>query len=137
MTSIFSRIVRGEIPSARVFEDDETLAFMDINPFSRGHTLVICKQEYPRLLDVPSDLVAAVARTTQRVARAVVASLQPDGFNVLQNDGAAAGQVVFHYHVHIIPQWEGQRVSVLKRTGEPADMAELEEIASQIRKHIV
>lgn len=107
MASVFSRIVKGELPAAKVYEDDLTLAFLDINPASRGHTLVICKEEYPDFLTMPPELVAAVARTSQVVARAIKAALQPDGFNIIQNNGAAAGQVVFHYHVHIIPRWEG------------------------------
>lgn len=135
MASIFTRIVNGEIPSVKVYEDDQTLAFMDINPASRGHVLVICKQEYASLLDVPPDVVAAVAQTTQRVARAMVAALTPDGFNVVQNDGTAAGQVVFHYHVHIIPRTKGDRVSPFARHGS-ANIPELEAVAAEIKKHI-
>lgn len=107
MSSIFSRIVRGEIPAAKLYEDDLTFAFLDVNPGSRGHALVICKEELPDLLSLPPELVAAVARSTQIVARALMAALKPDGINVVQNNGAAAGQVVFHYHVHLIPRWEG------------------------------
>jgi len=109
MASIFSQIVNGEVPAAKVYEDDKTLAFLDIRPAARGHTLVICKDEHPSLLDVPPDVLSAVAHTTQRVARAIKEALHPDGFNVVQNDGPAAGQVVFHYHVHIIPRWEGDK----------------------------
>lgn len=136
MASVFSRIVAGEIPSASIYEDEQTFAFLDINPVSRGHTLVICKEEYPGLLSVPAALVAAVAQTTQRVAHAIVAALQPDGFNVLQNDGAAAGQVIFHYHVHIIPRWEGDSLKPLQLTGTSADMATLQQLAAQIRHHL-
>lgn len=107
MASIFTRIVNGEIPAAKLYEDDQTLAFLDVSPATRGHALVICKQELPGLLDLPPELAAAVARTTQRVARAIVAALCPDGLNIVQNNGAAAGQTVPHYHVHIIPRWEG------------------------------
>lgn len=135
MASVFSRIVSGELPATKVYEDEHTLAFMDINPASPGHTLIICKQEYPRLLDVPPALVAAVAQTTQRVARAIMAALQPEGFNVLQNDGAAAGQVVFHYHVHIIPRWQGDRAVHFPKS-EAADPTKLAELAAQIQAHI-
>jgi histidine triad (HIT) family protein len=107
MSSIFTRIVRGEIPAAKLYEDDLTFAFLDVNPGSRGHALVICKEELPDLLSLPPELVAAVARSTQIVARALIAALKPDGINIVQNNGAAAGQVVFHYHVHLIPRWEG------------------------------
>lgn len=135
MASIFSRIVSGEIPAARVYEDDLTLAFMDINPASRGHTLVICKEELSGLLDLPPDLLAAVTRTTQRVARAIVAALKPDGFNLVQNNGAAAGQVVFHYHVHIIPRWEGDRALAHWKPGT-SDPATLQALASEISAQI-
>ncbi|NJK79357.1 MAG: HIT family protein [Chloroflexaceae bacterium] len=135
MASIFSRIVSGEIPAAKVYEDDLTLAFMDIAPASRGHTLVICKTEYPQLLDLPPDVVAAMAQTVQRVARALMATLQPDGFNVLQNNGAAAGQTVFHYHVHIIPRWQDDKALGLWQPGE-SDPATLPELAAQIRANL-
>jgi histidine triad (HIT) family protein len=131
MASIFSRIVSGEIPAARLYEDDQTLAFLDINPASRGHALVICKQELPDLLSLPPELAAAVARTAQVVARAIVAALQPDGFNIVQNNGAAAGQVVFHYHVHIIPRWAGDRALSPWRPGS-ATPDELRELAAAI-----
>lgn len=131
MASIFSRIVGGEIPSAKLYEDDLTYAFLDINPAARGHSLVICKAEQPGLLDLSPELVAAVASTTQRVARALVAALKPDGFNIIQNNGAAAGQVVFHYHVHIIPRWEGDR-AVRGWTPGSSTPAELAALAAQI-----
>lgn len=135
MASIFSRIIDGEIPAAKVYEDDQTLAFLDINPASRGHTLVICKPELPGLLDLPPELLAAVANATQRVTRAIAASLNPDGFNIVQNNGAAAGQVVFHYHVHIIPRWEGDRAVGAWRPGT-ATPEELRATADLIRGEI-
>lgn len=135
MASIFMRIIKGEIPSARVYEDDLTYAFLDINPASRGHTLVVCKEEQPGLLDLSPELVAAVARTVQIVARAVVAATGADGFNVVQNNGAAAGQVVFHYHVHIIPRWDGDRALAYWRPGT-ATPDELQALVAQITAHL-
>lgn len=135
MASVFSRIVKGELPAAKVYEDDLTMAFLDINPAARGHTLVICKEEYPDLLALPPDLAAAVARTTQIVARAIKAALKPDGFNIIQNNGAAAGQVVFHYHVHIIPRWEGDQAVRGWRPGT-ATQDELQQTAALIREQI-
>lgn len=131
MASIFSRIVSGEIPAATLYEDDLTLAFLDVNPGSRGHTLVICKQELPDLLSLPPDLLAAVARTTQLVARALMAALSPDGLNVVQNNGPAAGQTVFHYHVHLIPRWDGDGALNAWRPGK-ATPDELRELAALI-----
>lgn len=133
MPSIFSRIISGEIPSFKVYEDQQTLAFMDINPAARGHTLVICKEEYPDLFALPPETLAAVAQTTQRVAQALRDALKPDGLNIIQNNGSAAGQVVFHYHVHLIPRWEGDQVLRLWKP-QPGDQAELRALAEQIRQ---
>jgi histidine triad (HIT) family protein len=130
--NIFAKIVRGDIPSARVFEDADTLAFMDAFPQVRGHTLVIHKRSVARnLLDIdPADL-AAVMATTQRVARAVRAALNPDGIVITQFNGAPAGQTIFHLHVHILPRWNGV---ALGRHGEGgmADAGELKALAAQI-----
>jgi histidine triad (HIT) family protein len=131
MPSIFSKIVSGEIPSFKIYEDDETLAFMDINPASRGHALVICKAEHPDLFSIPPETLAAAARTTQLVAQAIRDALHPDGLNVIQNNGSAAGQVVFHYHVHLIPRWEGDSAVRLWRPGN-GDMDELRSLAEQL-----
>ena len=127
MASIFTRIVSGEIPAAKLYEDAQTLAFLDVAPASRGHTLVICKQELPTLLDLSPDLLAAVARSVQLVARAIMAALQPDGLNIVQNNGAASGQVVPHYHVHIIPRWAGDQALRHWRPGTitPDELREL------------
>lgn len=133
MASVFSRIVRGELPSAKVYEDELTLAFMDIHPATRGHTLVICKEEHPDVYSTPPELLAAVARTTQRVALAIRSALKPDGLNVLQNNGTSAGQAVFHYHVHLIPRWDGDGLSVRRLPHQAVSAAELAQIAEQIR----
>ncbi|MFV9503485.1 MAG: HIT family protein [Oscillochloridaceae bacterium umkhey_bin13] len=127
MASIFTRIVQGDIPAAKVYEDDLTLAFLDINPASRGHCLVICKEERPGLLDLSPEQLTALSLTTQRVAQAIMTALQPDGFNIVQNNGAAAGQTVFHYHVHIIPRWNGDHALAAWRPGSttPAELADL------------
>ena len=133
MPSIFSKIVSGEIPSNKVYEDEQTLAFMDINPASRGHTLVICKAEHPDLWSIPPETLAAVSATMQRVALALREALQPDGLNVIQSNGAAAGQEIFHYHVHLIPRWEGDKAVRLWRP-QPSQQDELRAIAEQVRQ---
>lgn len=130
--SIFGKIARGEIPAAKVYEDEATLAFLDIGPASRGHTLVIPKDEHADLLRMPPELLAAVGATVQRVARAIQAALAPDGINIIQNNGAAAGQTVFHYHVHIIPRWAGDGAVQLWAPGT-AGPDEIEALAQQIR----
>jgi histidine triad (HIT) family protein len=132
MASIFTKIVNGEIPAIKIHEDDDTLAFMDISPASRGHALVICKAEHADIHAVPPELLAAAARAVQKVAGAIQAALRPDGINVIQNNGAAAGQTVFHYHVHIIPRWEGD--GAIKPWGHfQAGPDDLRAIAEQIR----
>lgn len=133
--TLFTRIANGEIPSAKIYEDDHTFAFLDINPASRGHTLVIPKSEFPDLFSAPPDILAAVARTTQLVAQALRAALKPDGLNIVQNNGKAAGQEIFHYHVHLIPRWEGDSALGLWRP-HPADKASLAATAEAIRAAI-
>ena len=133
MPSVFSRIVSGEMPSVKLYEDEQTLAFMDINPAGRGHALVICKEEYADIFSIPPETLASVTRTVQRVALALRAALQPDGMNIIQNNGAAAGQTIFHYHVHLIPRWEGDnavRLWVPKRS----DQSQLHALADQVRR---
>ena len=136
MASIFTRIVAGEIPAIKLYEDDDTLAFMDISPASRGHALVICKQEHADIYAIPPEVLAATARTVQRVALAIRQALQPDGLNVVQNNGPAAGQTVFHYHVHLIPRWEGDGVLPLWQARETGP-DELHAIAGQIRGALI
>jgi len=102
---VFCKIRDGEIPSLKVYEDEHTLCIMDINPLTRGHCLVLTKSHAPTIWDADvADLQAAVA-TAKRVAEALKATVQPDGLNMLQANGAAAFQSVFHYHLHLIPRW--------------------------------
>lgn len=133
MDCIFCKIVAGELPAHKVYEDEATLAFLDINPATRGHTLVIPKEHAADIVGLSSDAVAAVARTTQAVARILQQGLQPDGLNIVQNNGSAAGQVVMHYHVHVVPRREGDRAFRLWRPGE-TDHAAFAALAEQLRR---
>jgi histidine triad (HIT) family protein len=102
---VFCKIRDGQIPSMKIFEDDKTLVFMDINPLNAGHCLVITKAHTPNLFEAEiADLQAAIA-TAQRVGLAIRDALKPDGLNMLQANGAAALQSVLHYHLHLIPRW--------------------------------
>ncbi|WP_395652333.1 HIT family protein [Brevundimonas sp.] len=104
--NIFARILKGEIPSVKVWEDDDVLAFMDVFPQSEGHVLVISKTSQARnLLEVEPEVLATLTAATQRTARAVVRALSPEGFSIMQFNGEAGGQTVFHLHFHIIPRW--------------------------------
>ena len=129
--NIFAKIVRGEIPAARIVEDVETLAFMDAFPQSPGHCLVIHRASHARnLLDVEPAALVAVMATVQRVARAVRLALEPDGIVITQFNGAPSGQTVFHLHVHIIPRWTD--VPLGRHAEGMADPAELRALAGRI-----
>lgn len=105
MTTIFTRIVRGEIPAAKVYEDDEFLAFLDIAPANKGHVLVITKQEFETFGDIPTSVLGRMMQVTQNVAHAVVSATRAEGYNVIMNNKPAAGQTVPHAHIHIIPRF--------------------------------
>jgi histidine triad (HIT) family protein len=130
--NIFAKIIRGEIPCAKVFEDGETLAFMDAFPQAKGHTLVISKiAEASNLLDVDPPSLTSIILGVQRVARALRSALHPDGLIITQFNGAAAGQTVFHLHFHIIPRWDSIGLVGHGQAGM-ADLADLQAIAKQI-----
>ena len=129
--NIFAKILRGEMPCVRVYEDTNTLAFMDVFPQSRGHMLVIHKTEQARnLLDVSADGLAQIMTSVQKLTRAANTALSPDGIIVTQFNGAPAGQTVYHLHVHIIPKYEGDLK--IHASGHMADMDELKALADQI-----
>lgn len=127
--NIFARIVRGEIPCAKVYEDDTVMAFMDAFPQARGHTLVVHKRSRARnLLEVEPEALCELAVGVQKIARAVRAALNPDGLVVTQFNGAAAGQTIFHLHVHILPRWEGEPLGAHGRgQAEPGELRRLGE----------
>ncbi|MCC6321580.1 MAG: HIT family protein [Phycisphaerales bacterium] len=104
--TIFSKIIRGEIPSHKVYEDAHVFAFLDIGPLSRGHTLVIPKQAVARLDELSDESAAAIGRVLPRLCRAVLKATGATNYNVLQNNGALAHQAVMHVHFHIIPRFE-------------------------------
>lgn len=130
--NVFARILREEIPAVRVYEDEQTLAFMDVMPQSSGHTLVIAKTAAENLFDLPPEAAIAVMRTTQRVARAVQTGMRADGIMLNQFNGACAGQSVFHFHMHIVPRYEG--TSLRRHSDSMEDSAVLEANAVKIRE---
>ncbi len=129
--NIFGKILRGEMPSTKVFEDDQVLAIMDVFPQSRGHVLVLPKAEARNLLDIQPEALRELVVRVQRVARAVREALKPDGITVMQFNGAAGGQTVYHLHFHIVPRWEGQPMG-RHGGGGMADAGELKQLAEQI-----
>jgi histidine triad (HIT) family protein len=130
-SNIFAKILRGEIPCVKVFEDARTLAFMDVMPEAEGHVLVVPKEDAQDILDLSADGLAAMMATVQRVARAVDTALAPDGILLKQYNRAPAGQSIFHVHFHIVPRWEGAALAPHGKVMVQA--ATLEPIAAKIR----
>lgn len=132
MDCVFCKIRDGQIPSTRVYEDERTLAFMDINPLNDGHCLVVTKAHASTLHDAEdADLQAAIV-TAKRVAAAVRQAFQPDGLNVLQANGAAAFQSVPHFHLHLVPRWAGDGRGFDWKL-VPGDRARIDAAAEKIR----
>lgn len=128
--NIFAKLLRGEIPSTRVYEDAETLAFMDIMPRADGHLLVIPKTPCRNLLDASPEQLAAVMRTVQKLAQAVMKAFDADGVTVQQFNEAAGGQEVFHLHFHVLPRHEGV---ALRAPGQMGDQDAIRAQAEKIR----
>ena len=129
--NIFAKILRGEAPCVRIFEDEFSLAFMDIMPRARGHALVIPKAPARNILDISAEDLARFIPSVQRIALAAKKALAADGISVMQFNEAAGGQVVFHLHFHILPRWEG--VSLKPPGGPIVAAAELAPVAEAIR----
>lgn len=132
--NVFAKILRGEMPSQKIYEDDKTFAFMDIMPRTDGHSLVIPKAPARNLLDVgPADM-AAVMETVQKIGRASLDAFKADGLTIQQFNEEAGGQIVFHLHVHILPRWNDVRLR--PHTGEMADMSVLAAQAEKLMAYL-
>jgi histidine triad (HIT) family protein len=132
---VFCKMVSGQIPYAKVYEDDAVLAFLDIGPISDGHTLVIPKQHVEKLHDCPVELIERVCSPLGKIAAAVAKAMDSDGYNVLCNNGRAAGQLVEHLHFHIIPR--NSNDGVLRRwPSYKYEEGKIEVIAEKIRRHM-
>lgn len=130
--SVFTRIINGELPAAKVYEDEHTIAFMDTGQVNPGHVIVATKRQLETLLDLDDDLAAALFRTVARVARAVDAAFRPAGITVLQANRPAGWQTVPHVHVHVLPRHDGDGVALTWPRKEPP-LAELRALAARIR----
>lgn len=116
--TIFAKILDGEIPCHRIYEDEHVLAFLDVGPLSEGHTLVIPKERKAHLHELSDDQAAAIGRVLPRIARAVMKATGATAYNVLQNNGAEAHQAVFHVHFHIIPKLAGKGLGIQWKPGK-------------------
>lgn len=126
----FDLILRGDIPCAKIYEDEALLSFMDAFPQSRGHSLIIPKRKCESLFDIDDDSLAAIVKFSRKLALAQRKVLQADGIRVCQFNGAAAGQSVFYYHMHLIPMWQGKSIS--EHNGKMANSDELVALAHQL-----
>jgi histidine triad (HIT) family protein len=131
---LFCRIVAGEIPATIIASDERTVSFMDINPATRGHALVVPRTHARDLLEIDPGDLAAVAHAGQRLARTAHATLEADGINLINSCGADAWQTVFHFHLHVIPRYEGDPLR-LPWTPAPGDMDSIRATGEQLKEH--
>ena len=132
---IFCGIVQKQISSSLVFEDEKVMAFLDIRPLNDGHTLVIPKAHYESIFDIPQNLIAYLHGITKRIAIAVEEATKTDGISIIQQNGKAAGQDIFHLHVHVIPRYEGQKLPSFSEISE-AERKKLNQTAEKIRRYL-
>ena len=131
--TVFDKILDGEIPCHRIYENAHVLAFLDVNPLARGHSLVIPKERKPYLHELSDDSAAAIGRALPRIARAVMGATGASDYNVLQNNGSAAHQAVFHVHFHVIPRLGDAGLGIGWKPGSLAQ-GEGEELAAKLRE---
>ncbi len=132
MNCLFCKIISGEIPATKVYEDEKTFAFLDINPVNQGHTLVVPKKHSTNIFDIGKEDLCAVAETSQKIAKAIKESIKPDGVNVISNNERAAGQVIMHSHTHIVPRFTDDGFRNWPGTPYKND-EEAEEVANKIK----
>lgn len=136
--TIFSKIIRGDIPCHRLYEDEHVLAFLDVGPLSEGHALVIPKEPAASVDKLSDEAAAAIGRVLPRISRAVLAATGAEHFNILQNNGASAHQAVFHVHFHIIPRFpdrDAGGLGIVWKAGK-LDHGSAESLAEKIRGHL-
>lgn len=131
---IFCKIAAGEIPSRKIYEDKDLIAIMDLNPTSKGHSLIIPKEHCTNIYDIDEDIATKVMKTAKKLATKMTVALNCDGFNLLQNNGETAGQTMFHFHMHLIPRYKDADNNMLKFTSVSFSDEEMDAIRDQIIK---
>lgn len=132
---IFCKIANGEIPSATIYENSDFRVILDVAPANRGHALIIPKEHFKDIFDIDAVTAGKLFSLATEVARAMKSVLHCDGLNIVQNNGLIAGQTVFHFHLHLIPRYEGDGIKLTWEQQE-SDSADLQELAREIRKKI-
>ena len=136
MDCIFCKIINGEIPAVKVLDEELVVAFMDISPSSKGHMLVVPKNHAENIFEIPESDLATLIKAVKKCAGAAKDVLRADGVTILQLNGKASDQIVPHLHIHVIPRWENDGLSVSTWEMKPGDMEEIQAIARKIREHI-
>ena len=131
---VFCKIINGEIPANKIYEDDKVLAFLDINPVNPGHTLVIPKKHSENLIDTADEDLCAIIKAVKKIAPAIVKTVEAGGFNLGVNNGAAAGQLVNHLHFHIMPRSDNDGLELWP--GRPYEEGQAKQIAEKIKKEL-
>ncbi len=131
MSCIFCMIANGEIPAATLYEDDDFRVIMDMGPAAKGHSLILPKQHYANIYELPEELAVKAFSLAKKMATAMTEALHTDGFNIVQNNGAAAGQTVFHFHMHLIPRYENDGAGFGWNPGTLTD-ADREEVVAKV-----
>ena len=134
MECIFCAIVEGKIPAAKVYENEHVFAFMDISPANPGHLVVIPKQHYRNIFDIPAEVASKIMEAVVPLATAIREALNPDGLNLIQNNEAAGFQTVFHFHIHLIPRWKTDSLQPLWQPRREGNIEEISNVATKIRE---
>ena len=131
---IFCKIAAGEIPSRKIYEDNDLIAIMDLSPTSKGHSLIIPKEHYTNIYDIDEEVAGKAMKLAKKLATKMTVALNCDGFNLLQNNGETAGQTMFHFHMHLIPRYKDADNNMLKFTSVSFSDEEMDAIREQIIK---
>jgi histidine triad (HIT) family protein len=132
---IFCKIVKKQAPASIIYEDQTVLAFLDLRPVNEGHTLVIPKSHYETIYDIPEDLIGKVHQKAKQIAVAVKKTVNAQGISIIQQNERAANQDIFHFHIHVIPRFEGQKLPRFSEIPQ-ANRERLEQIASEIKQNL-
>ena len=135
MDCIFCKIANGEIPAATLYEDEDFRVILDLGPATKGHALILPKEHFANLYEIPDELASKAIVLAKKMAKVITEALQCDGFNVVQNNGEAAGQTVFHFHMHLIPRYNGDQACVSWTPGTLTD-EDKQEILEKVSKQL-
>lgn len=133
---IFCKIIKGQIPSSKLYEDDNTIAFLDISPANEGHALILPKKHYETYLDIPDDVMQSLSKVSKRIIKAISQALGNKGYNILMNNNKIAGQIVPHAHLHIIPRFENDGIILNWMPRKYSSSGKMQEIQDNIKKFL-